>query len=131
MDHASEALSECRLLLSVIIVFSSSSRLNSQQLVTAVMRDPQALHLLEESLAEMGPATKDTIVDAEAVGKLFTPSDLANPVGSFVAKVRGKDFSMETTRGGSQSRFRVLNGRGSVPSRRTDARPRRSPGRRR
>jgi hypothetical protein len=85
----------------------------TQSTAQSPQRDPQALQLLRQSVLLMGAGKKATIADAEALGQLFTPSDLINPTGSFIAKVRGKDFSMETTRKQIQTRYAVLNGRGS------------------
>jgi hypothetical protein len=80
----------------------------------APQRDPQAVALLTQAYLNMGGARRVGIVDIRATGRVFSPNDIANPVGTFEARLRGKDFSMETTLNGSQFRYRVLNGRGSA-----------------
>lgn len=92
---------------------SATGQQPSPPATQAPQRDPQALRLLEESSVKMGATNKAAIVDVQANGQLFASSDPSNPAGSFVAKARGRDFSMEVSRRGQITRYAVLNGRGS------------------
>jgi hypothetical protein len=101
-----------RLLLIILAGTILSIHAFAQQ--AAPQRDPQGLQLLYQLYLKMGSANIAQIVDVQAVGQVYDPNDLSNPKGTFVAKLRGRDFSMDTTRSDIQTRYRVLNGIGSV-----------------
>ena len=76
-------------------------------------RDPQALAVLARSFAALGGANKPAISDLRVEGTLALPNDPDVSIGTFVAKARGDDFSVETIQAGQSSSYKVLNGRGS------------------
>ena len=98
------------LLLFVALV--SAPALNSQQLQVAT-NDLQATTLLTSSLNAMVPsATLSGIQDFRIVGTTSSPSGTVT--GTFIAKARGVDWSLETSRGPANTSYRVLNGMGSL-----------------
>jgi hypothetical protein len=90
-----------------------STILVAQQPTLPPPQDTQALQILNQAQANMGVAREPGIGDIRVTGRLFLPNDRSQSIGTFDAKLRGKDFSMEITTSGKQSRYRVLNGKGS------------------
>lgn len=102
---------------SLLVVIANPLRAQTSPPTTspqAVQRDPEALRLLSQSYQRMGGANRSSIVDITARGQIFRPGNAAEPIGTFVGKVRGKDFSMEVTPNGQVTKYAVLNGSGSV-----------------
>jgi len=77
-------------------------------------RDPQAVQILAGSFAAMGGAQRSVIADLRVEGTLSLPGDPTKVVGSFVLKVRGSDFAVDSLLNGKENRYRVLKGKGSV-----------------
>lgn len=94
-------------LMCVLLV---GSRLGAQQ----VERDPKAIQLLANALNTMGGAQKAGLADVRVEGTLRSASAPDEIIGTFVAKVRGEDWAVETTMGGRTSKYRVLNGAGTL-----------------
>jgi hypothetical protein len=82
-----------RLLLSVLIVFSSSPRLNSQQSTTSVQRDPQAIALLQQSVAAMASTTP---ADSSATGTITIVEGSTTQNGSIQILTLGTGQTSET-----------------------------------
>lgn len=80
-------------------------------------RDPQAVQLLTQAHAAMGGLRLASITDVRTQGTLASPSRPDVVIGTFVAKARRADFSMDTIRNGEQKSYRVLNSEGSFRSR--------------
>ena len=79
-------------------------------------RDPQAVQLLTQAHAAMGGLRLPSITDVRAQGTLASRSRPDVVIGTFVAKARHADFSMDTIRNGEQKSYRVLNSEGSFRS---------------
>jgi hypothetical protein len=62
----------------------------------------------------MGGAQKASIADITVEGTLALPTAPSVSIGTFIAKARGFDFSMETDLNGHQTIFSVLSDKGSV-----------------
>lgn len=108
-----------RVFFSVVAVLSLPLGCPGQQ---APVRDPQAVTLLTTAYVKLGGQTSSKLADVTLSGWLASPDSPDASVGSFVAKARGSDFSVETTwHSGKHSKFCVLKGRGSV---RTDGKMR-------
>jgi hypothetical protein len=99
-----------RLLLSLIIVFSSSPRLNSQQSVAAVQRDSQALSLLAQCSGAMGASSAAPDIYADGT---ITPSNPRNPSAKVVLQSLGTDLvRSEISLPGGQQVYVLNHGRG-------------------
>ena len=77
-------------------------------------RDAQALQLLNAAYGAIGGAQRPSISDVLLQGTLASPSAPQTAIGSFVAKARGLDFSIETTVQEHHKIYRVLAGVGSI-----------------
>ena len=82
--------------------------------LTPPTRDAQAVQLLNAVFAAMGGAQKASIADITVEGTLALPTAPSVSIGTFIAKARGFDFSMETGLNGHQTIFSVLSDKGSV-----------------
>jgi hypothetical protein len=99
-----------RLALSLVIVFSSSPRLNSQQSVAAVQRDSQALSLLAQCSRAMGASSAAPDIYADGT---ITPSNPRNPSAKVVLKSLGTDrVRSEISLPGGQQVYVLDHGRG-------------------
>ena len=98
--------------LLLLVALVSAPALKSQQLQVAAV-DSQATTLLTNSLNAMVPiAALSGIQDFKIVGTTASPTGTIT--GTFVAKARGTDWSLETSRGPANTSYRVLNGMGSL-----------------
>ncbi len=70
----------------------------------------QAAQLLANARNAMGGAQQAGVIDVLIEGNLRSASAPDEIIGTFVAKVRGEDWAMETTIGGHTSKYRALNG---------------------
>jgi hypothetical protein len=80
-------------------------------------RDSQAIRVLQQSLGAMGGKISARSVDVRLEGTIAAPDPSRTGTGLFVAKVRGRDFSFETTRVGDTTAYRVFKGAGSIRAR--------------
>jgi hypothetical protein len=96
-----------RLVLSFLLVLSSSSHLNSQQMATTPPRDPQALTAVQKAVAALGGTTLSQIHDASVQGAIQILPASANQTFSVVWEdAWGKgapSFRRESHVGGSVS----------------------------
>src|SRR5207249_10421176 len=84
-------------------------------LASPPQRDVEAVALLTTAYEKLGGATKSQLADVTLSGSFASPDSPNTSAGSFVAKARGTDFSMDVSwRSGNRSRFCVLTGKGSV-----------------
>jgi hypothetical protein len=65
----------------------------------------------------MGGKISARSTDVRLEGTLTAPNSANTPLRSFVAKVRGRDFSFETTRASDTTAYRVFKGAGSIRAR--------------
>lgn len=77
-------------------------------------RDPQAVQLLQQVFMTMDGSQMSFPADVRVEGTLALPDVPDSVVGTFIAKARGKDISLETVRDGEQTIFRSLSGLGSI-----------------
>ncbi len=77
-------------------------------------RDPNAVQLLQQAFVALEGLQKNSVSDVRVEGTLSSPSAPDQIIGTFVAKARGTDLSVETVRNGEQMAFRSLNGLGSI-----------------
>lgn len=104
-----------KFMLLALLSFLISSRMSSQQQPSVLpTKDPQAVQLLSTALAAIGGERQSSLVDVRIEGTLGSPSAPDVIIGTFVAKARGADWSLETARGSTATSFRVLNGVGSI-----------------
>lgn len=80
------------------------------------VRDPQAIAILKQSFTAMGGPYAAKTQDFQLQGTLAEFETPSEPIGSFIAKSRGFDFSMEVTIGSNTSNYRVWKGIGSTVS---------------
>lgn len=76
--------------------------------------DPQAVQLLSNAFLSIGGGHRAGIADVRIEGTLRSPSVPDEVIGTFTAKARGGDWSVETTIGTHTSKYRVLNGAGTL-----------------
>jgi hypothetical protein len=75
-------------------------------------RDPVAVQLLNQAFTLMGGERFAQIKDLRIDGTISGPD--GTDVGTFLAKARGADWSLETVRGSDTTSFRVLNDKGTA-----------------
>jgi hypothetical protein len=97
-----------------IFVLINVSLWAQQPVVSAIQSDPQALHLLTKAFSLMGGAQKSMLADVRVEGSLSSPMTPSEISGNFIGKIRGSDWSLETTHDTDVISYRVLNGRGSI-----------------
>jgi hypothetical protein len=100
--------------LLTVVFFGACSNLRAQAPDANAQSDPQAVQILEKALSAMEGGKLTALVDIRLEGTmaLLSSPDLA--FGTFVAKVRGEDWSMETTRDATRTSYRILKGTGSM-----------------
>jgi hypothetical protein len=76
--------------------------------------DLQAMQLLTIAFQTVGGAQRAGLADVRLEGTLRSPDAPDVIIGTFVAKVRGEDWAVETTFGSHTSKYRVLNGAGTL-----------------
>jgi hypothetical protein len=105
-----------RLLLSLLIVFSSSPRLNSQQSTTSVQRDPQALLVLQQCLSAAGsPTALSAIRDVTGLGNITYYWAGQQVQGTLTARGRGAgQFRLDSALSAGSRSWAVSNGDGSL-----------------
>ena len=81
-----------RFVLSILLVFVSSPRLNSQQSATAPQRDPQATALLQASVRAMGGRVPS---DSVAIGSVVVVAGSLTTSGTVRILTRGTDQTLE------------------------------------
>ena len=98
----------------LLLVLSSAQPSATQQTTaTSVQRDPQAIQLLAHALSLSLSAQVPQISDAVIQGTLSNPGASGQGVGTFVAKARGFDLSVEISAGDDTSSYKVLHGFGT------------------
>lgn len=97
--------------LTALLTFFSQSSL--PQSATAVQRDPQAIQLLANALNLSLSAQAPQISDAVIQGTLSNPDTPDQGVGTFVAKARGFDISVEIMAANDATSYKVLRGIGT------------------
>ena len=98
-------------LLLLLAVLSCSSTFSQQ---SPPQRDPVALQLLNQAFLLMGGPRKAQVADVRVEGTLALPSAPDLAAGTFLAKARGWDISIDTVRGADRTSYRILGGRGSL-----------------
>lgn len=76
--------------------------------------DPEAVRLLRNALVAVGGSQKAQLADVRIEGTLHSPLSPDATLGTFVAKVRGEDWSLRTTIGNSSWHYAVLKGAGTI-----------------
>lgn len=77
-------------------------------------RDAQALQILTSALASMGDGRQSGKIDWKIEGTLSNPDNPDVSAGTFIAKARGYDFSLDSTEGSNTTSFRILRNIGST-----------------
>src|SRR5437016_4401456 len=77
-------------------------------------RDPQALQLLARALSLLLGTQSLPISDAVIQGTLSDTDSPVQNTGTFVAKARGFDLSVEITAGNDSTSYKVLHGFGTT-----------------
>jgi len=86
---------------------------NTQTSATPRQRDPRAIELLTIAFTQMGGQSSG-VKDFSIRGTITAEASPNAPIGTFVAKARGEDWSLETNLGSNATSFKVLRGTGSI-----------------
>jgi len=86
----------------------------TQPKASSLKNDPQAVQLLASAFQAIGGGQRAALADVRIEGTLRSPAAPDQIIGTFVAKVRGEDWALETTIGNRTNKFRVLNGSGTL-----------------
>ena len=100
-----------RLILSLLLILSSSPRLSSQQSTTPPQRDPQAVAVLQNSIAKMGgSAAVANVTDAVVTGSVAPTSGSSAKSGTFKWETAGAEYRYDFQLGATTQSF--LSGHG-------------------
>jgi hypothetical protein len=100
--------------VSVLFLIPSAAQQTPPPLTPSPQRDAQSIQSLNSAYQAIGGGQRTGIPDVLLQGTLASPGTPDTAIGSFVAKARGLDFSMETTANGHHTIYRVRNGLGSI-----------------